>query len=344
MKVKHDGKEIFSSATICDLGVPQGSVLGPLLFIIFINDLPFMLEIFLTKLFADDTTLIYQHTDLNKLIENFMKGLKPFIHWCHFNKLDINWAKTEFMFVSNTRQKLPTEIEINGVHIKVKQEFKLLGITIDNKLTFNNYSNLLKKIVQIKMFSIKRLFYLAYAVRLQFFKTFIAPHFDYCLTLFVYFSKQAISRIVKLYNFCLDKLLNIKSINSNEAEILNDHNNKLESFGLQNLHHRLLTRILTLSHKIINETEAPSELKKLLKPSSALERAGRTLRNHQNIVPTYASKNRYGESRFSFIFPRIINITIINDLLIPFNFFKTRVVNNINVYFSKTLPLLSIFN
>ena len=75
-----------------NLGVPQGSVLGPLFFLIFINDLPFIVE-FLTKMFADDTTLIDSGKDLNTLIERFVLKLKSLLDWCYHNKLDLNWSK-----------------------------------------------------------------------------------------------------------------------------------------------------------------------------------------------------------------------------------------------------------
>ena len=96
-------------------GVPQGSVLGPLFFLLFINDLPFIIEL-ICKMFADDTTLYESDIDLDTLISSFKKKLEPFIEWCKFNKLDIN-------------NKLPKEIEVNGVMARVVESFKLLGVT-----------------------------------------------------------------------------------------------------------------------------------------------------------------------------------------------------------------------
>ncbi len=84
--------------------MPKGSVLGPLFFLIFINDLPFLLEL-LCKLFADDTTLYLLGDNFESLISKFKDNLKPMLDWCKFNKLDINWDKTYFMFVTNKRQK-----------------------------------------------------------------------------------------------------------------------------------------------------------------------------------------------------------------------------------------------
>ncbi len=88
-KVKIDG--IFSQ--LCDnlLGVPQGSILGPLFFLIFINDLPYYLKSFLSFLFADDTSLFLSDNDLDQLLLQFNNSIDSLITWCRFNRLDINW-------------------------------------------------------------------------------------------------------------------------------------------------------------------------------------------------------------------------------------------------------------
>ena len=65
-----------------------------------------------------------------------------------------------------------------------------------------------------------------------------------------------------MYNYCIDKLLNVKPPANNDVSTLNSHNNKLENYGLHNFHHKLAIKLLTFSHKIINEPEAPIELQK----------------------------------------------------------------------------------
>ncbi len=68
------------------------------------------------------------------------------INWCKFNKLDINWAKTDFMFVNNKRIKAHKVIEITaGISVRVEEQFKLFGVTIDNKLNFETYALMIKK-------------------------------------------------------------------------------------------------------------------------------------------------------------------------------------------------------
>ena len=107
-------------------------------------------------LYADDTTLLMQGNDLYGLIDEFKKQLKPFTDWCSFNRLDVNWDKTFFMFVTTKRIKAPEAIEIDGKLVKVVDQFKLLGVTIDKKLNFLNYASILKNSVIKKLYSIKR--------------------------------------------------------------------------------------------------------------------------------------------------------------------------------------------
>ena len=89
-------------------------------------------------------------------------------------------------------------------------DFKLLGITIDNELNFTKHSSFKKKIINRKLFSIKRLFFLSTSVKIQFFKTFILPYFDYCLSLSIYFPKSTLQRINNCFNLCLFRLFKFK--------------------------------------------------------------------------------------------------------------------------------------
>jgi hypothetical protein len=74
----------------------------------------------------------------------------------------------------------PKEIDMNGSEVAVVSSFKLLGVTLDNKLKFDTFTSELRKKILVKMYSIKKLYQLCYSVKLQFFKSFMLPYFDYC--------------------------------------------------------------------------------------------------------------------------------------------------------------------
>ena len=293
--------DVKSSLLQISLGVPQGSILGPLLFKIFINDIVFFIKL-LAKLFADDTTL-YNNYDpktfsIQLAIEDFKKSLGPLLEWCEFNRLDINWDKTHFMFISYRKQVFPEFIEVLGNRILVVDEFKLLGITLDNTLNFCKHVSNTLKAINSKLFSIKRLFFLPLAVKIQFFKTFILPYFDYCFSLCIYFPKYVLQNLQNHYYFCLFKLFEFDFKNLNYSEI----NNFLKNYKLFSFECGVFYRLSLFIGKIINSIYAPPNLRSLLKRSEN----SRSLRNSNQFI-VKRTKNHYGEATFSYFFSKFLN-------------------------------------
>ena len=248
------------------LGIPQGSILGPLFFLIFINDLPLYLNELKSKLFADDTTLYHESHDINHLLSDFSIKVRPMFDWCTKNRIDINWSKTYCMFVTDRRVSIPTHIELdmmeNGVSIEVVDSFKLLGVIIDNKLNFNNHIAKLCLTINSKLFSINRLFYLCTSVKIQFFKTFILPYFDYCSSLFIYFNKNSLQKLCNKYYLCLFKLFKVEFSDLASLNEVNDYLHK--RFGIYSFQHRLFSRISILSFKLLNFLDSPRILQKTM--------------------------------------------------------------------------------
>ena len=141
--------------------VPQGSVLEPLFFIIFINDLPNVFKNVNNinlNLYADDTSLtVYANSDveLTKLLQIYMDKLK---YWFDINNLKLNIQKTKILPYFNT--KLTNDITIDNIKIDIVDNYKFLGLYLDTKLSFNiHIDNLNMKLSKI-IYLIKRLSYL----------------------------------------------------------------------------------------------------------------------------------------------------------------------------------------
>ena len=140
-------------------------------------------------------------------------------------------------------------ILVAGNRVEVVCEFKLLGIVIDQNLSFIAHVNDLKKRVNTRLYSIRKIFYLSERVRLQFFKSFILPIFDYCSSLFVYFNKTVLHSLENFFNVCLFRLLNldIKYLSLSDQFIL------LSKFNLLPLRVRLFYRVNFLVYNLMNK-------------------------------------------------------------------------------------------
>jgi hypothetical protein len=119
-----------------ETGVPQGSILGPFFFIIYINDLPKNINVN-SVIYADDTTLLAMHQNLNYLTEITQQAEKSAYEWFSSNKLSCNTEKTQYLTLS-----LKQEIDFKSV--------KLLGINIDSKLNWSiHVETVCKKICRV---------------------------------------------------------------------------------------------------------------------------------------------------------------------------------------------------
>ena len=131
-----------SSLKATNIGVPQGSILGPILFLLFVNDLPNSTDFLLPTLFADDTTLSISHHNYNEIVPILNRELDLIHKWTVSNKLSLNVEKTEMILVSNKKKTHANDqIILGGEYIKYDDECVFLGVRMDNRLNFSSHIN-----------------------------------------------------------------------------------------------------------------------------------------------------------------------------------------------------------
>ena len=185
-------------------GVPQGSVLGPVLFMLYINDLPSCVDICKVMMYADDTVIFFSAPLISEIELELNLGLINLSEWLCTNKLILNLKNTELM-VFGTHQRLCRQ-DIDGAHIMLGGEsvkhcdaFKYLGIVFDNSLSFSLHIDYVKKKVSkiLGMFSRIRSSLTTEALN-QLYKSMILPNLEYCCAVFHGWSKRNEEQLERL--------------------------------------------------------------------------------------------------------------------------------------------------
>ena len=140
----------FSDSGDILCGVPQGSILGPLLFLIFINDFPLHIDNVLTDLYADDTTLYCTGRSQACIEQQLQAALHKLSNWCKQNGMLINTAKTKVMLLTTPQKRIhlnenTLKLTLNNEILTVVTSDKILGVHIDNNLTWTDHINAVAK-------------------------------------------------------------------------------------------------------------------------------------------------------------------------------------------------------
>ena len=181
-------------------GVPQGSVLGPLLFSIYVNDLPLYLQA-LCEMFADDTTIHTSNTDSNVVHDTLQNSIHELIKWTEQNHMSLHPGKTKWMLVTTRqkRQNLTDTLPAIRMHNQVVEEttsHKVLGLIIDNNLSWFLHITYLCKVVSSKVFQLSKIkHFLNFQARKLFFFT---PTFRHALTMDQQCGTQLMSLLLSL--------------------------------------------------------------------------------------------------------------------------------------------------
>ena len=196
-RVKINGS--FSTYKYLKFGVPQGSVLGPLFFNIYINDL--LLSIQETEIcnHADDTTVYASDMRLENVISRLENDSKIIIEWFANNYMKLNEDKCHFMvFGESTNEEL--SINIGSCAVSNSKEEKLLGVLIDTNLSFEKHISNICQRAGNKLFALSRMSaYLGTDKLRLLMRAFVTSQFQYCPLVWMFHSRKMNSKINRLH-------------------------------------------------------------------------------------------------------------------------------------------------
>ena len=196
-------------------GVPQGSILGPLLFLIYVNDMSQSVNCNLL-LYADDSCLTVSHKDVNYIENTLNSNLSTLCNWFVDNKLSIHLGKTEsILFGTSTKLAKINKLNIRyGDHvIEQKQSVKYLGVTLDNTLSGKSMvESILTKINSKIKFLYRKQKFLTKELRRLLCNSLIQPHFDFaCCSWYPLLTQNLKKRLQTSQNKCIRFCLSLNN-------------------------------------------------------------------------------------------------------------------------------------
>ena len=202
-KCKVNGELSNSSPLTC--GIPQGSSLGPLLFLIYINDLPNCLDMAQPRMFADDTSVSYASASLDEIQNVINSELKNLNSWLIANRLSLNITKTEFMIIGSRQRMNATQndiaIRMRDREINRADVVKSLGMHIDRHLSWSEHIHKISKKISSAIGALKRARpFISCKTAVQVYTALIQPHFDYCCSVWDELGSTLATKLQKLQN------------------------------------------------------------------------------------------------------------------------------------------------
>ena len=195
-------------------GVPQGSILGPLLFILYVNDITNTSNVLDFILFADDTTILYSHPNIKNQINLINEELKEVNNWFKANKLSVNASKTNYMILGTPHMvsnidKSDMNVILDNTCLERVKHTKFLGVLIDDCLTWKNHIDCVSKTIarnigvmnKLKHFIPNRILFTLYC-------TLILPYLNYGILIWGNTCKSYLDKLVKLQKWAVRTISN----------------------------------------------------------------------------------------------------------------------------------------
>ena len=279
----------YSSWSNIKSGVPQGSILGPLFFNIYLNDIFYFVNKCDITNYADDTTPYAVGTTMDTLLNSLEKDTKILIKWFRDNYFQLNADKCHLLISNHSKDIL---INVEDEIIECSSSVKLLGVTIDNKLNFDEHVSKLCKKASQKIHALARISNFMSQDKLRIIMSaFIESQFGYCPLAWMFHSRTLNNRINRLHERALR--LVYKDHHLTFGELLRKDN----SFCI---HHRNLQKLATEMYKVKNNL-SPTLMKQVF-PEREIPY---NLRNLNSFQSTNVSTVFNGTETVAFRGPKI---------------------------------------
>lgn len=205
-------REVSSAEATVRTGVPQGSVLGPLLFSLYISDFKSVLRHSKYNFYADDLQ-VYLHCeprDLHRAIDRLNEDIASIEEWAASNKLILNGAKTQAMLMGTARylnsivqDSLP-DVTVGGSAVRFSTQVKYLGVTIASNLSWDAQVAAVTRKVWAVLYQLKMCSHLLpQTLRSRLITTLAFPHIDYCSAVFTDITSELDLKLYRVTNACL---------------------------------------------------------------------------------------------------------------------------------------------
>ena len=278
-------------------GVPQGSILGPLLFLIYINDLPACLQCTTPRMYADDTTLSAASKSTIDLQQKVNCDLNNVKTWLLSNKLSLNVLKTEYMFIGSefrlSNLGRVSSLIFDNQPIKRVTTAKHLGVVLDDNLAWHEQIYHICKRVGRSINCLKQARkFVPKNILLVIYSSLILPLFDYCDAVWANLNKGLSSKLQKLQNRAA-RIITFQGYDIRSSDILNHLN-------WDQLSVRRSKRICVIMNNIINGT-VPDYLSQMFMKRDEINSYRQRLRESENnLIITRIPNTEYCKKSFSY--------------------------------------------
>ena len=309
-----------SNSMCISSGVLQGSILGLLLFVAFINDLPSIISSSI-ELYADDTTITAKGESLNEVEFKLQEGANKVSRWCGENRMAINCIKTKVMLMSTSKRLslLPSpnlNIKIDDVCLENVSHYTILGVTVDSNLSWQDHSHNVYISICNNLALLKReRHFLPLHTRIAYYNAHILSRVTYCIS--VWGNSIDLDRLFKLQKRAARIILNITDTRIPTRTLFN----KLQWLPIDSL---VKMRTLNMVYRSLNHLTSDN-LSKVFKYIYSVQTRTRSSKNELLYIP---NRVRFKCRRNSFMYlwavlwntlPEIIrksnSLTIFNTLL-----------------------------